>query len=62
MNSGIQLHEYAQIQEALLHLEKIETVKLAARGLPNEATSVSKARVLLDRIIKNIAAEKQSGS
>lgn len=35
----------------LQELERIDTVKLAARGLSDEANAVGQARIMLDRII-----------
>lgn len=32
-------------------LERIDTVKLAARGLSDEANAIGQARIMLDRII-----------
>lgn len=40
------------LEKLLSRLEWVDTVKLAACGLPNEAMSIGKTRVLLDQLIK----------
>lgn len=40
-----------QVDRALMELNSIQTEKLAARGLANDAESISKARIAFDQVL-----------